>query len=83
LSIDGELIKNLKYSRIHIKGQLIEPTEYLNYIKGYPLEDTIIGDFNGDGNLEKAWFKEKGIQAFKDCKQNRTKKSCEGITLFF
>jgi hypothetical protein len=82
LSTDGELIKNLKYSRIDIKGQLIEPTEYLNYIKGYPLEDTIIGDFNGDGNPEKAWFKEKGIQAFEDCQQNRTKKSCEGIILF-
>jgi hypothetical protein len=82
LSTDGELIKDFKYSRFDIKGQLIDPSEYLNYIKGYPLGDTIIGDFNGDGNLEKAWFKDTGIQAFEDCQQSSTKKSCEGIILF-
>jgi len=82
LSTDGELIKDFKYSRFDIKGQLIDPSEYLNYIKGYPLGDTIIGDFNGDGNQEKAWFKDTGIQAFEDCQQNGTKKSCEGIILF-
>ncbi|MCX6306976.1 MAG: hypothetical protein NT040_18585 [Bacteroidetes bacterium] len=30
---------------------------YANYIKRYLKADTIIGDFNGDGKLEKAWFK--------------------------
>jgi hypothetical protein len=82
LSTEGELIKNLKYSMIDSKGQSIEQPEYLNYIKGYPLEDTIIGDFNGDGKREKAWFKDMGITAFFDCKENGTSKSCEGTIVF-
>jgi len=82
LSTDGGLIKNLKYSRSDSDGQSIEPSEYLNYIKGYPLEDTIVGDFNGDGNPEKAWFNDMGMEAYEDCRQNGTKKSCEGVILF-
>jgi hypothetical protein len=82
LSTDGELIKNLKYGRSDINGQSIEPSEYLNYIKGYPLEDTIVGDFNGDGDQEKAWFKDMGMEGYEDCQQNGTKKSCEGTILF-
>jgi hypothetical protein len=31
----------------------------VNTIKGYPMADTIVGDFNGDGKNENAWFKYK------------------------
>lgn len=30
--------------------------KYINNIKGYPQADTIVGDFNGDGKKESAWF---------------------------
>lgn len=33
--------------------------DYVNTIKGYTQADTIVGDFNGDGRKEKAWFKYK------------------------
>jgi hypothetical protein len=83
-STEGKLIKNLKYNYIELNANRHsnEPTDYHNYIKGYPLADTIVGDFNGDGKTEKAWFKDKGIEAFEDCRQNATKKSCEGTILF-
>ena len=84
LSTEGKLIKNFKYkySELTINSNANEVDEYLNYIKGYPKADTIVGDFNGDGNTEKAWFKEKGRKAFEDCQKNRSEESCEGIILF-
>jgi hypothetical protein len=84
LSTEGKLIKNLKYKYIELNANRHsnEPTDYINYIKGYPLADTIVGDCNGDGKPEKAWFKDIGIKAFEDCQQNGTKKSCEGTILF-
>ena len=85
LSTEGKLLKNLKYKYIELntnRRHSNEPTDYLNYIKGYPLADTIVGDFNGDGKTEKAWFKDMGIKALEDCQQNGAKKSCEGIILF-
>jgi len=84
LSTEGKLIKKFKYKYIELnaKRHSNEPTDYINYIKGYPLADTIVGDFNGDGKTEKAWFKDIGIKAFEDCQQNSTKKSCEGTILF-
>ena len=84
LSTEGKLIKNFKYkyTELTINSDSNEVDEYLNYIKGYPKGDTIVGDFNGDGNTEKAWFKEKGRKAFEDCQKNRSEESCEGIILF-
>ena len=84
LSTEGKLIKNFKYkyTELTINSNANEVDEYLNYIKGYPKGDTIVGDFNGDGNTEKAWFKEKGRKAFEDCQKNRSEESCEGIILF-
>ena len=84
LSTEGKLIKNFKYKYTEhtINSDANEVEEYLNYIKGYPKSDTIVGDFNGDGKTEKAWFKEKGIKAFEDCQKNRSEESCEGIILF-
>jgi hypothetical protein len=84
LSTEGKLIKNFKYTYTEhsINSDANEVEEYLNYIKGYPKSHTIVGDFNGDGKTEKAWFKEKGIKAFEDCQKNRSEESCEGIILF-
>lgn len=84
LSTEGKLIRNFKYkyTELTINSDTKEVDEYLNYIKGNPKGDTIVGDFNGDGKTEKAWFKEKGIKAFKDCQKNRTEESYEGTILF-
>jgi hypothetical protein len=84
LSTEGKLIRifKYKYTELTINNDSNEVDEYINYIKGYPKADTIVGDFNGDGKSEKAWFKEKVIKAFKDCQKNRNEESCEGIILF-
>ena len=84
LSTEGKLIKNLKYKYIELNANKHsnKPSDYFNYIKGYPIADTIVGDFNGDGKPEKAWFKDIGIKTFEDCQKNNTKKSCEGTVLF-
>jgi hypothetical protein len=84
LSIDGKLIKTFRYKQTEhsINGDSNELDEYINYIKGYPVADTIVGDFNGDGKTEEAWFKEKGRKEFEDCKKNINEESCEGIILF-
>ena len=84
LSPEGELIKILKYRYIELNANRHsnEHTDYINFIKGYQRNDTIVGDFNGDGKLEKAWFKDIGTKGFEDCQQNGTKKSCEGTILF-
>jgi len=80
ISEQGKLIRNIKYIKSNRNSN--EQSDYFNYIKGYPEADTIVGDFNGDGKIEKAWFKETGIKAFEDCKQNINKISCEGTILF-
>lgn len=84
LSTEGKLISTIKYklTRLSINSEVIKANKYLNYIKGYPMADTIDGDFNGDGKKEKAWFKEKGVKAFEDCQKNLTEESCEGIIIF-
>ena len=84
MSTEGKLINTYKYkyTELTINSDSNKVDEYINYIKGYPKVDTIVGDFNGDGKSEKAWFKEKGIKAFEDCKKNRSEESCEGIILF-
>lgn len=71
LSTEGKLIRNFKYkyTELTINSDSNEVYEYINYIKGYPKADTIVGDFNGDGKTEKAWFKEKGRKAFEDCQK--------------
>lgn len=83
LSTDGKLIREYKYLIDNIKESYSnrEPA-YNNYIKGYPEGDTIIGDFNGDGKLEKAWFNNNGITALINCEKKGDKKSCKGIILF-
>jgi hypothetical protein len=75
LSTKGEVIKTVSW-------KYDTTATYMNDIKGYPDADTITGDFNGDGKKELAWFEDAGVQAFEDCMQNSTKKSCEGIILF-
>lgn len=54
--------------------------QYVNYIKGYPTDDTIYGVFNGDGKKEKAWFIDKGEEAFQECQSSG--KNCTGIIRF-
>lgn len=39
---------------------------YLNSIKGYSEEDTITGDFNGDGKVERAWLKDNSVKSALD-----------------
>ena len=83
LSPDGKLVREFKYQIENVKKN--NPNgmpKYVSYIKGYPTSDTIIGDFNGDGKMEKAWFKDKGFNAFEDCQNSENKKSCEGIIQF-
>ena len=84
LSTEGKLINTYKYkyTELTINSDSNKVDEYINYIKGYPKADTIVGDFNGDGKTEKVWFKEKGRKAFEDCQKNRSEESCEGIILF-
>ena len=84
LSPEGKLIREIRYVLIDSdsKRQSKYSSEFLNHIKGYPDSDTITGDFNGDGKIEKAWFKDYGFAKFEDCRINGTKASCRGTILF-
>lgn len=46
LTPDGRVNDSIYYQRDY------DSFKYANYIKGYPISDTIIGDFNGDGVKE-------------------------------
>jgi len=50
-SKDYQLIKEIKYQCKQKDWQY-----YHSYIEGYPTSDTLVGDFNGDGKQELAWF---------------------------
>lgn len=80
LSPEGKLLREQKY--LTEKVQQSGMPEFANYIKGYPTSDTIIGDFNGDGKMENAWFIDKGVSAFEKCKESGDKNLCEGIIQF-
>jgi len=54
--------------------------DYVNTIKGYPQTDTIVGDFNGDGKKEKAWFRyRKGEKHYNIDREKLTKKELAKI----
>ena len=54
--------------------------DYVNTIKGYPDVDTIVGDFNGDGKKEKAWFKyRKGEKHYNIDREKLTQKELAKI----
>jgi len=54
--------------------------EYMNTIKGYSQADTIVGDFNGDGRKEKAWFKyRKGEKHYNIDREKLTQKELAKI----
>jgi hypothetical protein len=80
LTTDGNLLEYFKYKEDNSHD--LKENKYINYIKGYPKIDTLVGDFNGDGKIERAWFKDIGLKNYEDCQQNGTKKSCEGTILF-
>lgn len=48
---DYKLKKEIKYHEAGSDWEIYE-----SYIKGYPESDTLVGDFNGDGQQDTAWF---------------------------
>ena len=83
VSPDGIHLMDFPYlSSAHAEISPDGMPKYANHIKGFPMEDTIIGDFNGDGKLEKAWFIGRGCNTFKNCEENAGKESCKGIIQF-
>lgn len=48
---DYKLKKEIKYREAGSDSPIYE-----SYIKGYPKSDTLVGDFNGDGQQDTAWF---------------------------
>lgn len=83
LSPDGILLRKFSYPDASSSADNADrPRSYVNYIKGYPTDDTIMGDFNGDGKVEKAWFKYRGEKLCQDCQDKPSKKSCKGIIRF-
>ena len=82
ISPEGLLLRKHRYSDSGNPVLADGYPAYANYIKGYPKEDTISGDFNGDGKAEKAWFKDRGSAVFEDCEQHSSEGSCKGIVDF-
>lgn len=90
LSEEGELLQEKRYF-LPVDERYEDANEYpyrefvpyyLNTIRGYPDGDTIIGDFNGDGKLEKAWLKSLGMDAYYKCKDQPNVKNCMGYVTF-
>lgn len=55
-----------------------ETPPFTNTIKGYEYQDTIEGDFNGDGRTELAWHDSSPFE----CQERVTKKDCRGYIHF-
>lgn len=72
-SLDGDTLRKITYALPENRND----EKYYRSIEGYPEEDTLTGDFNGDGKSEKAWVKDLGIENYFACKEDGSQKFCE------